>query len=162
MSLVKLNNQSLTAVTSLPAAISTGKIGQVLQDSHSNEVDVSSSTYTSLNLSRDITPSATSSKILIIASLEGVGRHSGCDNGKVRLEKDGSELVQFTNASGRLLDTSVNFYASSETCFYIDSPNTTSSITYSVKARRNNSTGAWRMNANGTSYSTITVMEILA
>ena len=144
------------------ANFSGGKIGQVLQDSYSNEVNVSSSTYSSLNLSRDITPSATSSKILIMASLEGVGRHSGCDSGKVRLEKDGSELVQFTNVSGGLIDTSVNFYGSSETCFYIDSPNTTSSITYSVTARRNNSTGGWRINTNGASYSTITVMEILA
>ena len=143
-----------------------GKLGQVLQNANEGETNVSSDSYTGISLSQAITPSATSSKVMIIVSLAGVGHHSSCEGGAVRITKGGSELKQFTESSGYDNNTSANFYASSDNCVYIDSPNTTSATTYAVEAKRLNSAGAWRLNsdsgASGGSYSSITVMEILA
>ena len=51
------------------------------------------------NLSVNITPSATSSKILVMASLEGVGGHSSVTYGILQLTKGGSTLKQFSSIS---------------------------------------------------------------
>ena len=90
------------------------------------------------------------------------GKHSGGTGGACRITKGGSELKQFTNSSADDNNTSENFYASSETCVYIDSPSSTSQLTYAVEAKRRTSSGAWRMNAESSSFSSITVWEILA
>ena len=150
------------STTLASAADNAGKLGQVLQDSHENETDITSESFTGINLSQAITPSATGNKVLIVVSLEGVGGHSGVSHGVLRITKGGSELKQFVNSSGDDNDTSANFFGSSETCVFLDSPNTTSSTTYAVECKRSNNAGAWRMNCNGSSFSSITLLEILA
>ena len=150
------------STTVASAAVDAGKIAQVVQDSHEAETNVTSDSFTGINLSVNITPSATSSKVLVMVSLEGVGQHSGGTGGACRITKGGSELKQFTNSSADDNNTSENFYASSETCVYIDSPSSTSQLTYAVEAKRRTSSGAWRMNAESSSFSSITVWEILA
>ena len=158
----KLDLTANYAFTGTVSGAGGGKINQIVQDSHESEVNVTSESFTGINLSVNITPSATSSKILVMASLEGVGGHSSVTYGILQLTKGGSTLKQFSNSSADDNNTSNNFYASSETCVYIDSPNSTSQLTYAVEAKRANSAGAWRMNGNGSSFSSITVWEILA
>jgi len=150
------------AFTGTVSGAGGGKINQIVQDSHEAETNVTSDSFTGINLSVNITPSATSSKVLVMVSLEGVGQHSGGTGGACRITKGGSELKQFTNSSADDNNTSENFYASSETCVYIDSPSSTSQLTYAVEAKRRTSSGAWRMNAESSSFSSITVWEILA
>jgi len=179
MALTRLGlNQSINLASNVTGTLATGnggtgatsfapgKVGQVLQSANEGETNVTSDSYTGISLSQAITPSATSSKVMIIVSLEGVGHHSGCEGGALRITKGGSELKQFTISSGYDNNTSANFYGSADTCVFIDSPNTTSATTFAVEAKRLNSAGAWRMNsdsgASGNSYSSITVMEILA
>ena len=65
MAIITLNNNSLSSVTSLPAAIATGKVLQVVQASHAGQVQNTTTTYADTGLSVSITPSSTSSKILI-------------------------------------------------------------------------------------------------
>lgn len=162
MALIKLNNQSLTAVTSLPASISTGKFGQMIVASRTGEVDLYTSTYTLVTgLTASITPTATSSKVLILVSLEGVGKHSGADRGGLRLTYGGSELQVFSQSVADNNDTTTNFFGSAENCVYLHSPNSTSSLTYTVEGKRFNASGAFRANCNN-GYSSLTLIEILA
>jgi hypothetical protein len=75
MALTKINNNTLSAVTTLPAAIATGKVLQVVnsiidyaQNSTStSETDILSASGTTWETA--ITPSATNSNILIQASI---------------------------------------------------------------------------------------------
>ena len=162
MALIKLNNQSLTAVTSLPAAISTGKFGQMIVASRTGEVDLYTSTYTLLTgLTASITPTATSSKVLILVSLEGVGKHSGADRGGFRITRAGTELKVFSQSVADNNSTTTNFYGSADTIVYLDSPNSTSSLEYEVTGKRFNASGALRVNSNN-GYSSLTLIEILA
>ena len=158
----KLDLTANYAFTGTVSGAGGGKINQIVQDSHENETDITSESFTGINLSVNITPSATSSKILVMANLEGVGGHSSVSYGILQLTKGGSTLKQFSNSSADDNATGSNFFASSETCVYLDSPSSTSQLTYAVEAKRANDAGAWRMNCNGSSFSSITVWEILA
>ena len=65
-------NASLGAVTALPAAITTGKVLQVVSTNKTavESINSSSDNFTNISgLSATITPSATSSKIFIVASV---------------------------------------------------------------------------------------------
>ena len=84
MAIIKPNNNTISAITALPAAISTGKVLQVVdagasyQKTHSGNTtyqDVESSSGTVWETA--ITPSATSSKILILPSLHSASYHNG-------------------------------------------------------------------------------------
>jgi hypothetical protein len=68
MALTKINNNTLSAVTGLPAAIATGKVLQMITTESSTEVSQTSSNtgtiYYNNNLSANITPSSSSNKII--------------------------------------------------------------------------------------------------
>ena len=58
MAIITLNNNSLSSVTALPAAISTGKVLQVVNASTTTQSASSSSTFADVtNLTAAITPS---------------------------------------------------------------------------------------------------------
>ena len=66
MSIIKPNNNTISAITALPAAIPTGKVLQVVNNTFSTAVTTTSSTYSDTGISLAITPSATSSKIVVM------------------------------------------------------------------------------------------------
>jgi hypothetical protein len=59
-----INNASLDSVTALPGGIDVGKIGQVINQTSTVDLSTTSTSYSSI-FSASITPSSTSSKILI-------------------------------------------------------------------------------------------------
>ena len=65
MAIVKPNNNTLSAITTLPAAIPTGKVLQVIHGSTVTQATETSGSQTDTGLTASITPSATSSKIFI-------------------------------------------------------------------------------------------------
>ena len=75
MAIITLNNNSLSSVTSLPAAISTGKVLQVVNGSTSLLQSSTSASYSDVEVSSgvtwetSITPSSTSSTILVMGSV---------------------------------------------------------------------------------------------
>ena len=72
MALTRLSNQSLTSVTSLPAAISTGKISQIIQSTNSYQKSSSSTSLQDIESSSGtvwepaITLSSASSKLYVL------------------------------------------------------------------------------------------------
>ena len=67
MAIIKPNNNTLSAITALPAAIATGKVLQVVTASDSTTRSTTSTSFVTASntMSVDITPSATSSKIYL-------------------------------------------------------------------------------------------------
>lgn len=124
---------------------------------------VTSTTYASdiANFTISITPTRATSKMLILCKLGSVG-HTDAGNGAfLRLFKSGSGLDASTtfvyNANGNAgVPASI---------MYLDSPNTTSSLTYSLRAL--SSAGTVRINGIGQntglfSASSMVVLEIAA
>ncbi len=148
------------AFTGTVSGAGGGKIGQVVQTVVDDVQTTTSTSYTGLNLAVNITPSATSSKIMILVS--GVG---GNDNSHTRvttgLHRDSTLLKE------------CSFYDLNDdslipiTWSYLDSPSSTSQIAYKCQFKSDNSGGTVTLNrsiSNSTDYgtSTITAMEVLA
>jgi len=151
-------NASLGAVTALPAAISTGKVLQVVTANDSTTRSTTSTSFVTASntMSIDITPSATSSKIYLnvtgnayvttnSAYFIGTIFRDSTDLGGAS-DKGLGNLYKNPDDSGGFLSISV-----------LDSPSSTSQITYSFRFRA--TTGTAYLNefdAKGT----ITAFEI--
>ena len=145
-----------------------GNILQVVQGSTSTEVAVSTTTYTDTSLSASITPSSASNKILVIVdqmyytsrSVEGQG-------GGIRILRDSTVIHSpAANAAGPFelyIDGTADAYGRN-TITKLDSPATTSSITYKTQGRPyfTTSNGSITFNDNNTTNATsyITLVEV--
>ena len=152
-----------------------GKIGQVVS---STKTDKSTSTSTSFadisSLSVSITPTATSSKVYVMVSLS-FGTTTNVYGG-IRLMRD-STAIAVGNADGvknqatAPMSNAIFARAQNTDFNFLDSPNSTSALTFKVQAKVNsgqtlsvNSSGEDEDNTStGFRYvSTITAMEVLA
>ena len=175
MALIRLNNQSISSVTALPGGIDTGKVGQVIESVKTDTASTSSSTFSAISgLNATITPSSSSSKILVSVNLQ-VGQ-SSTTTALFKLYR-GNQAVGIGGANGNR--QTVGFKVSPDNLHwtfpvsyeYLDSPSTTSAITYYVYWRNNNNTvyinrnssfGNDSSNDASTPISTITAMEVIA
>mgnify|MGYP003676958806 CR=1 FL=1 len=154
MALTKINNNTLSAVTTLPAAIATGKVLQVVQGSDSTQLSTTSTSLVDVGLSASITPSSSSNKILIIVDAQGQNPADvGWGNAIVRNSTVVFQTNTYSNYSSQ--ETQTNRRAS---YCYLDSPSTTSATTYKLQVYCYNP-GTILMN-EGSNPTTITLMEI--
>ena len=158
-------NASLGAVTALPAAISTGSVLQVVQAITTTAVThVSDGAQVDTGLTASITPSATSSKILVLISQNNkVTRTSAVAlmNYQLRLFRDSTNIEFWENVCAMPINTADSLYGSNHAYHYEDSPSSTSSLTYKTTGRIVSSGGGRTMKfQDGSAPSTITLMEI--
>ena len=154
MALTKINNNTLSAVTTLPSAIATGKVLQVVQGSDSTQLSTTSTSLVDVGLSASITPSSSSNKVLIIVDAQGQHpQNVGWGNAIVR----GSTVVFQTNTYSNYDSASGQTNNRASYC-YLDSPSTTSATTYKLQVYCYNP-GTVLMN-EGSNPTTITLMEI--
>jgi len=113
-----------------------GKVGQVVYNSSTTEVTTSSSTFVTTNFSLSITPTSTSSKILILLNphlrlynSSGADAHGEykIDNGTSALYTNQLRIYDYGN-SGSLININPNIV-------YYDSPASTSQQTYTLFIR---------------------------
>ena len=152
MALIKLNNQSLSAVTS--AGLPSGTVLQVKEGSTTTEV-AHTSAWADTNLSVSITPTSSSSKILVMIN-QHCYKNSGNCGGGLRIMRDSTvafEDSQTYQAYGS--ETSARFFHNMQ---YIDSPSTTNAITYKTQGKEH--AGDFRTQQGGHFESRIIVMEI--
>ena len=147
--------------TDLPAGASL----QVVQDVYSTYTQITSNSYVDTGISQAITPSSSSNKILVIASIQ-------CSNGTgVSANETGFQFVR-GSTSIRVYERPIFAYNQSGdnlaidanvSLVFLDSPSSTSATTYKVQARENSS-GTMRINdyfsSNGNGCSTLTLVEI--
>tara|TARA_R100000988_G_scaffold91786_1_gene55662 strand:+ start:268 stop:801 length:534 start_codon:yes stop_codon:yes gene_type:complete len=175
MALTRLGlNQAVNLATNVTGTLATGnggtgatsfapgKVLQIVQAQKDGLISTSSTSYVTTNLSASITPSATDSKVLILANMTACLQATQNKNGfftiyraSTNIAPGGSGLYQqlsgIYSASGGSITPGLNMS-------FLDSPSSSSSTTYTVYMATD-SGGDQRMNQNGTS-SVIQLLEI--
>ena len=136
-----------------------GHVIQVVQGTTTSETSVNGSTYVDTNLTASITPTSSSSKILILASQQ-MSSNNGSSAGSwqviFRLMRGSTELYESHRSPWLYNQIGIGGVNSIS---YLDSPATTSSVTYKTEAKNGSSSG--NMTAQmGSSLSSMVLMEI--
>jgi hypothetical protein len=179
--------------TTLPAAFTAGqvltaaqqnalrgafRVLQVVSTTKTDTYTMSSQTYTTVTgLTATITPTSTTSKILIVGSLSGIG-DSGTSRGVARIVRDTTGLAVGDTAGSRVSGTvqlpiisAATADIFSQTLTFLDSPSSTSALVYGIQIRVNDTPSTIYVNRSKSDsnsgsdarvVSTITVMEISA
>ena len=110
-----------------------GKVLQVVQATYSTSTGTTSTSYVDSGLSASITPSATSSKIMVIATLPMKGSASigGDIQGGFQLVR-GATAVQAVPYAFSIYQ-GASQWKFMQTLSYLDSPSTTSATTYKIQ-----------------------------
>ena len=138
------------------AKLPAGSVLQVVHNNFNTHTTSSSGTYADTGLQMSITPTSSSSKILVLVSQCGVRKEGGDALSYLKLVRNSTDLVQISISGAYTGSTALNS-GSESTCF-LDSPNTTSSVGYKTQFFRGN-VGNVHVQVNGVK-STITLMEI--
>jgi exosome complex RNA-binding protein Rrp4 len=136
------------------------RVLQVVTATYSTQTDSSSSTFADTGLTASITPSATSSKILVVVQQAGCGKVSSDTELQLQLLRGATSISTFATQVGLTSSTAVNIVGTQGT-IYLDSPATTSSTTYKTQMRSVANTSKATTQANGC-MSTIALLEISA
>jgi hypothetical protein len=162
-------NSGATAPEWATPAGGGGKVLQVVTANTNTLTSVASTSFTDSGLSLSITPSAATSKVLILISQSTQVTHynpSGATTtpfGTIRLVRTSTEITSnimqgyFAKAS----DSEAALIVTNSFS-YLDSPNTTSATTYKTQGKVNSTANSGQINFQRTSdgYSTITLLEI--
>jgi len=144
-----ISGASLTGIT-------TGKILQVQYVVFSTTLTTSSDTFTAFNETLDITPSATSSKIYAFCNIHIYINNHAADSwssGNIQLFRDSTRVANSdqgtpsnTYAFGRHTTSDTDRMMSYVSKNFQDSPSSTSTLTYSIKAHSKNSLSVYYNN----------------
>lgn len=152
-----------------------GHVVQTVNSETASQVSVTSTTFTDTSLTATITPKFSNSKIMIVLNQGVYIYRNGVGDlmGGIRLMRDTTMINQGysdTNGGGGLnpyfaLGTSQAMYFSYwHNMTFIDSPNTTSAVTYktqgNIRNTANTHTITFQQSSNTTNKSTIVLMEI--
>jgi hypothetical protein len=149
MALTKLNSSSMP----------TGSVLQVIGGTYSGQKNSSSSTFADTGLTATITPTSSSSKVLVIAQISScfTDTNTGTEL-DINLLRDSTQIIASMGGRGGNSLTTGDALGT-VSCSYLDSPATTSATTYKCqfKSTQNNATASVGL---GGTTSTITLMEI--
>jgi hypothetical protein len=160
----------LTNATGLPAAqltgtqtipkgtLPTGSVLQVVNATNTTQTSSSTIALADTSLTASITPNFSTSKILVLLS-QAYRKDFSDTSLTLNLFRNATDLGQIFYRPGNtgtgVTQTGVVSYT------YLDSPATTSSVTYKTKFGSQNNAASVTINFNG-DYSSITLMEIAA
>jgi len=167
MALTKIIGSGIGTVTNQFADgnMAAGSIVQIVQSSSTTLYNTTSSSFANV-FTGQITPTSSSNKILIVGQMAGFSNNGGGATAEARLNRNlsGDTVVGKYNrvahiAGGTFLGVSLGFTE-------LDSPSTTSQITYEFQVRTANGTDSVRVNDYHTgtadTRSTITMFEVVA
>lgn len=166
------NNTVLTADSSTAtglkwaAAAGGGKVLQVVQATYSTPTTIASTTLTDTGLSASITPSATSSKILVMAINKiYTYRNQGVTGTKGVIVRNSTVVANLMDYTSRIVVQGPTVTQSAisipVTQIYLDSPSTTSSVTYKTQFSVESTSDSGQLFTQGDGgQSTMILMEI--
>jgi hypothetical protein len=167
-----LEVKAIQAPSGFDLDMPAGHILQTVQSTYSTVTDIRSTSYTATGLSASITPQFSSSKILVITNISVETYQNGEAGIKAFFQvlRDSTAIISRAHDSYAAATSAGGYYSFSTNAnfSYLDSPSTTSAVTYSVKARSSATTNNFtiRMQDQGgsgvASPSTITLMEVSA
>ena len=157
MSLIKVKGSSITGALaavdgSALTNLSAGKVLQVQNQRLTTEFNTNNSSFQDTGVTKSITPSATSSKILVIYG-------SGMNYTSSGTEMAMTCLRDSTQLNNPIINLDGTASTGGSAFMILDEPNTTSSVTYKVQIRKSNGSGNVYVSVNN-SLSTFTLMEI--
>ena len=155
------------STTLASSAIATGKVLQTVSQIGTFVTSTSSTSF-STNMTVSITPSAASSKVLVIHAPPSsiyLSNNSNYGHTAVFRETGGSDTNITTsghNGTWGIYRLSSGNYTTGSAIHVLDSPNTTASIDYKIRVKVDNSslTMTYGHDASQGCMSTLTVMEI--
>ena len=153
-------NASTVTTGTLPGArLPTGSVLQVVHTTYTTQQSSTSTSYADSGLSASITPTSSSSKILVIVSHNGnlvTGAQNAIAN--FRLLRGSTSIINDFAALGNSLNNIEVVYGAASAS-YLDSPATTSSTTYKTQFKNKYGAGTVFTNAYDAS-ATMTLLEI--
>jgi len=159
--LTSLNASNISSGTLNSARFDGGKILQVKQGTTQTQVEQSLSSETSLGLAVSITPTSSSNKILIFIQAGGCGTRDTSTYWKLTLNRDTTDIHNVASYIGNSANSGEEMYPNG---VFLDSPSSTSSISYNLTGIRTNGSGNCYFLHNASSpnitTATITAMEI--
>jgi len=167
------NNLVTSNGSGVITAAGFGKVLQVVSVTDDTEVTVNNQTYTDTGLTASITPSSTSSKILITVTHQVLlSASASAFYGGIKLLRGSTDIFdpQPTNSTGPFGMGHSTGSGSIYTYFpmqFLDSPNSTSQQSYKTQCRNYSTSGSSYIMindgaANNNGESVMTLMEILA
>jgi len=168
----------MTNVTGIPAAqitgsqaipkstLPTGSVLQVVQVSTNSNYSVSASSFTATGFTGSITPTSATSKILV--SVSGgqwrISPTAGQEAWAIMYRSIGGGAYSATNADIQeiLISPANSIMAISHSLIFLDSPSTTSTVTYQPYARQNSGAAMTIYYNLGSPVLYLTLMEIAA
>ena len=155
---VNADINSSAAIAGSKLVMPTGSVLQVVSANQTSETETTSSSYIDTGLSATITPTSTSSKILVLVSQNAVIKSAG--NGGVygQLLRGSTVLAVLALNVAYTANTDQNRIGSGWTSNYLDSPSTTSATTYKTQFKAFNGISAGVSSSGAVSM--ITLMEI--
>ena len=160
-----LTSAGAGAVPSFQAAAAGGKVLQVVSGNFSTEKAINSTSYVDTDVTLNITPSATSSKVMVIATLDVDYYRNRNDYNKAYLAMyRGSTALTYRAAQIGATSNTGNDYLYVPfpgTMSILDSPSSSSQLTYKIQAKTQYSDYNTNMRINGSyGISALTLMEI--
>lgn len=163
---VGANNTILTADSTAATGIKwatpapSGKVLQVVSATTTTAVTNTTTTFADTNLTATITPSAATSKILVLVTQLSEANRSGADTGMtIRLRRDSTTIFEPTRPTFYTGDVSANIVVVNQVNIsFLDSPSTTSATTYKTQLAALGSGTAKVQNASNPS--SIILLEI--
>ena len=158
----KINNGAITSAK-LDSGLALGKIGQHVSSSKfsSGASSSTSTTYVSTPVTANITPSSTSSNILIAFNLN-IYKTGGDNQIDVRVLRTVGGVDTEVIETGSLATSNSNDHYDTLCVVTNDAPSTTNQITYTVQFRRAAGTGTVATDISASKRAEMTLMEVLA
>ena len=159
----KIYVDEIAGIASADTVAIPGHVIQVVEGTTSTQVDITTDTLTDSGLSVSITPTSTSSKILVQVSIHTTIQRSG-DNASanMRLLRDSTAITTYSSITPKLeVQGTVSFTRWTGFMAFqnLDSPSTTSQITYKVQGATDVTSLSSALKFNS-KPSSIIVMEI--
>jgi hypothetical protein len=153
-----------TAATGLKWATAGGggKVLQVVMGTYSTQTLTSSTSYVDTGLSVSITPTLSTSKVLVLVSNSAYVANSASAssvNGGFQIVRAATNIVTLSGAMQTNINANNGAMSSMFSYAYLDSPATTSATTYKLQQKVDNSNG-FVITSLGSTTSNITVLEI--
>jgi len=116
------------------ALLPAGSVLQVVQGTYSTAVSATSTSYVDTGLSASITPSSASSKILVMTTQQIATSNASAGSYQViiNLLRDSTQIIESFRSPWVNSERAIG---SRQSITYLDSPNTTNSITYKTQFR---------------------------
>lgn len=131
---------------------------QTVQTTYSTQVFNSTSTFAVTGLSASITPESTSSKVLVIVN-QTFGKTSSFADNRVQWRIKRDSTVIWTSSAIEFYTATTLLLIGPASMAYLDSPSSTSALTYSTEFMNPNNTSAVA-SQYGDGVATMTLMEI--